>query len=121
MAFLYIRQIYFGQRVTVIDASRRVEVSKWKTNLVMLDWEENKAVWVLLEEDLVLLLLLDARCSLNLLWLLTELELWNANDLDSNARIVVLLVGNGEVELLCGRIVHLEALDAIGSLLTRGC
>jgi hypothetical protein len=83
---------------------------------MVLDGEENEASRVLLKEGLLGLLLFDGRRDGRLDFLDVILEvIWDADDgLES-----VLLLRWREVELLCGRVGHLECVNCRCNLLTR--
>jgi hypothetical protein len=80
---------------------------------VVLDWEEDKALRILLEQWLICLFALDGRSNARLLIrrrVFFIVEHWDANDGDGD--LTVLLVGSSEINLLRWRFTHLEALDA---------
>lgn len=85
------------------------------TDLVVLDGEEDETVRVLLEKRLVGLKLLDARSNLGALdGLLGGLGGGRVNGLERRGR--VLLAERLEIELLNGRVAHLEVLEGGSSL-----
>lgn len=84
------------------------------TYLVVLDREQNETVGILLQEGLVGLKLLSSRSSLgNLDGLLGDLV---GGGIDGVERPGVLLANGLEVELLDGRVAHLEVLEGGSSL-----
>jgi hypothetical protein len=86
------------------------------TYIVVLDGEHDEPLRVLLEQRLILLLLLDrGRDS----WLYRRVDLWQIGYADNGLENVLLVRGGLEVELLCGGIGHLEALNGRCSLFTR--
>jgi hypothetical protein len=98
------------------DASQDASnVSDAKTYIVVLDWEKNEALPVLLEQWLVCLLGLDrgrdgGLCDRLLFW-----EVGNADDGHEN----IFLVRRREVKLLCRRVGHLERVNCSCSLYAR--
>jgi hypothetical protein len=76
--------------------------------IVVLDGEQDEALRVLLQQRLVLFFLLDCGRDGRLYG---RVDLRHIRYADDGLEDVLFVIGRGEVELLCGRIGHLESLN----------